>query len=283
LLDGNSKFILVHVEVQGNNGHEELGSRMFRYFYRARDKHNVFITAFAILIDDVKSYHPKIYHEEYLGTRLSYEFNTYKLLDQDEEELRTNPNPFAVVALTVLKALKNKNITDEKLKEIKLELTTELMKRKLGHAKHEKIMAFIAYYVNFENPTMMIKFELGETGKGIIDGSSIGVTTVEGVIKIMSKIDTNPLMQEVAKDFSSVLGVAGKVLGVTSAMNDLNNIRNKGFSNSTVADWAKLGASVGQVALKSNFLTIGVGLAYGIADATGNNPIDLVYDRFNKK
>lgn len=159
LLDGNSKFILVHVEVQGNNGHEELGSRMFRYFYRARDKHNVFITAFAILIDDVRNYHPKIYHEEYLGTRLSYEFNTYKLLGQDEEELRADPNPFAVVALTVLKALKNKNVTDEKLKEIKLELTTELMKRKLGHAKHEKIMAFIAYYVNFENPTMMIKFE----------------------------------------------------------------------------------------------------------------------------
>ncbi|MNL31943.1 hypothetical protein D3C87_1537620 [compost metagenome] len=70
-----------------------------------------------------------------------------------------DPNPFAVVALTVLKALKNKNVTDEKLKQIKLELTTELMKRKLGHAKHEKIMAFIAYYVNFENPTMMIKFE----------------------------------------------------------------------------------------------------------------------------
>ena len=94
-----------------------------------------------------------------MGTRLSYEFNTYKLLDQDEEELRADPNPFAVVALTVLKALKNKNVTDGKLKQIKLELTNELMKRKLGHAKHEKIMAFIAYYVNFENPTMMIKFE----------------------------------------------------------------------------------------------------------------------------
>ncbi|TKC65711.1 hypothetical protein FBD94_02040 [Pedobacter hiemivivus] len=156
---GGSKFILMHVEIQGSKGHEELGSRMFRYFYRAKDKHNVSITAFAILIDDVKSYHPKIYKEEYLGTRLSYEFNTYKLLDQDEETLRANPNPFAVVALTVLMALKNKKIDDEGLKSIKMDLTSELIKRKLDKVKHERIMAFLAYYVNFENPEMMIKFE----------------------------------------------------------------------------------------------------------------------------
>ncbi|TCC98874.1 hypothetical protein EZ444_05380 [Pedobacter hiemivivus] len=156
---GGSKFILMHVEIQGSKGHEELGSRMFRYFYRAKDKHNVSITAFAILIDDVKSYHPKIYKEEYLGTRLSYEFNTYKLLDQDEETLRANPNPFAVVALTVLMALKNKKIDDEGLKSIKMDLTSELIKRKLDKVKHERIMAFLVYYVNFENPEMMIKFE----------------------------------------------------------------------------------------------------------------------------
>ncbi len=159
LKGGGSEFILVHVEIQGSKGREELSSRMFRYFYRAKDKHNVSITAFAILIDDVKTYHPKIYKEEYLGTRLSYAFNTYKLLNQDEEKLRADPNPFAIVALTVLMALKNKKINDEGLKYIKIDLTRELIKRKLDKAKHEKIMAFLAYYVNFENPEMMSKFE----------------------------------------------------------------------------------------------------------------------------
>lgn len=160
LKDGKSKFILAHVEVQGNSSHEEFGLRMFCYWYRARDRHNVSITAFAVLIDDSKNYHPKMYKEEYLGTRLTYEFNTYKLLDQDEEKLRADPNPFAVVVLTVFLALKNKTINDdESLKQIKLDLTAELMKRKLGHAKRTKIMAFIAYYVNFVNPKMMIKFE----------------------------------------------------------------------------------------------------------------------------
>lgn len=159
LKEGVSKFILIHVEIQGSKGHEELSSRMFRYFYRAKDRHNVSVTAFAILIDDIKSYHPRIYKEEYLGTRLSYEFNTYKLFDEDEAKLRADPNPFAVVALTVLMALKNKKINDEGLKNIKMDLTRELIKRKLSKVKHEKIMAFLAYYVNFENPEMMIKFE----------------------------------------------------------------------------------------------------------------------------
>lgn len=159
LKNGGSTFILVHVEVQGSKGHEELSWRMFRYWYRAKDMHNVPITAFAVLIDDVKSYHPKMYQEEYLGTKLSYEFNTYKVLGQDEATLRANPNPFAVVALTVLMALKNKKIKDDGLKQIKLDLTRELMNRNLDEKKQAKIMAFLAYYVNFENPKMMIKFE----------------------------------------------------------------------------------------------------------------------------
>ena len=80
-------------------------------------------------------------------------------MDQDEQTLRSNANPFAVVALVVLMALKNKNVDDEDLKQIKLDLTKELIKRKVSRAKHIKIMDFLAYYVNFENREMMAKFE----------------------------------------------------------------------------------------------------------------------------
>ena len=80
-------------------------------------------------------------------------------MDQDEQILRSNANPFAVVALVVLMALKNKNVNDEDLKQIKLDLTKELIKRKVGKSKHIKIMDFLAYYVNFENREMMAKFE----------------------------------------------------------------------------------------------------------------------------
>ncbi|SDL13944.1 conserved hypothetical protein (putative transposase or invertase) [Pedobacter sp. ok626] len=159
LKEGGSKFILVHVEIQGQGGHEDLRTRMFRYFYRAKDKHNVSITAFAILIDSDKKYHPKIYKEDYLGTKLSYEFNTYKLLDQNEQKLRADPNPFAIVALVALLALKNKNADDDHLKRIKIDLTKELIKRNVSKEKHIKIMDFLAYYVNFNKPEMMLKFE----------------------------------------------------------------------------------------------------------------------------
>lgn len=156
---GGSKFILVHVEIQGQKGREDLSSRMFRYFYRAKDKHNVSVTAFAILIDDVKSYRPGPYIEEYLGTKLSYEFNTYKILDQEEAALRANPNPFAVVALVVLLALKNKTFNDDQLLHMKLDLTRELMRRNVSRSKRIKIMDFLTYYVHFEKREMMIKFE----------------------------------------------------------------------------------------------------------------------------
>ncbi|MCD0489719.1 hypothetical protein LPB86_15865 [Pedobacter sp. MC2016-14] len=122
-------------------------------------KHNVSITAFAILIDDVKGYMPLPYCDEYLGTKLSYEFNTYKLLDQDEAELRKNPNIFAVIALVVLLALKHKNANDHELKNMKLDLATELTKRKVSQIKHNAVMMFLTYYVNFENPQMFTTFE----------------------------------------------------------------------------------------------------------------------------
>lgn len=63
------------------------------------------------------------------------------------------------MALTVLMALKKKNIKDAGLKKIKIDLTRELIKRKLNKVKHDKIMAFLAYYVNFEKQDMMRKFE----------------------------------------------------------------------------------------------------------------------------
>eukprot|EP01132_Coremiostelium_polycephalum_P014027 gene14027-17056_t len=145
LKDGSGeRFILVHVEVQGQKSHEELSERMFRYYYRIKDKYNISTTAFAILTDREKGYHPRVYVEEFLGTRLSYQFNTYKLLEQDETSLRANPNPFAMVAL---------------LRLLKLDLIRALNKRNISIEKHSQIMEFLQYYITFKNPRTMLKFE----------------------------------------------------------------------------------------------------------------------------
>lgn len=80
--------------------------------------------------------------------------------------------------LTVLAAIKNRNIDDEGLKQIKIDLTCELIKRDLDTAKYNKIWAFLAHYVNFENPKMMSRF------KQEVEQLT-GRTTPMGVIEIL--------------------------------------------------------------------------------------------------
>ncbi|MDR6786121.1 putative transposase/invertase (TIGR01784 family) [Pedobacter africanus] len=158
LKDGGAKWISVHIEVQNQKGKEDFSFRMLRYWYLMKDKYNVSITALAILTSNNKQFKPGPYTEEYLGTKLTYQYNTYKLLDQNEAELKANPNPFAVVILVALSAIKNKNANDLDLKAIKHNLHLELTRRKVDAAKHKGIMNFIKYYVNFNNPKMMTTF-----------------------------------------------------------------------------------------------------------------------------
>ena len=159
LKDGAEKWIAIHIEVQNQRGKEEISIRMLRYFFLMKDKHNVSITALAILTSGNKKFKPGPYVEEYLGTKLTYEYNIYKILDQDETALRANPNPFAVVIMVALSAIKNKKIDDLDLKAIKHELSLELSRRNMDGAKQKAIMDFIKYYVNFESKKTMSIFE----------------------------------------------------------------------------------------------------------------------------
>lgn len=159
LKDGGARYILVHIEVQSQKGKGDLAERMYTYYYRINDKYHVPVTAIAILADGNKSYRPTIYDREYLGTRIRYEFNTYKIIDQDESDLRADPNPFSVVVLTTLLAIKYKNIADEGLKAIKLDLYDEMMRRKMSREERKGIYNFLTYYVRFEDSEMLSIFE----------------------------------------------------------------------------------------------------------------------------
>ncbi len=118
LKDGTEEWILIHIEVQGTPT-KTFAERMFIYNYRLRDKYNRKITAWAILADRNKKFLPRHFKESYLGTTLTYEFNMLKIINQDEEALRKMDNPFAIVILTVLLALKK-----TKTNEIELILKT---------------------------------------------------------------------------------------------------------------------------------------------------------------
>jgi hypothetical protein len=114
---------------------------------------------------------------------------------------------------------------------------------------------------------------LNKDAKGILTGASIGNDLNQGTLQLLS-LDKS-LVKDIA-GASKLLEGVGTTLGVVSFANDGATIINKGISNATAADWIKLGISGGQLLLKTNPWTIGFGLLYGIADATGNNPVDYI-------
>ena len=155
LKDGNEQFVLCHVEIQSNKGRGDLAERMFRYFYRIWDRYKVPITAIAILADDNKGYRPEVFTQEFMGTSLRYDFNSYKILHQEESVLRANENPFSVIVLTALMAILNKKVTDEGLKEIKHNLYDEMMKRDMDKGTRQGLYDFLTYYVSFDNEEVL--------------------------------------------------------------------------------------------------------------------------------
>ena len=157
-LTGSEQWILIHIEIQGYND-KHFAQRMFTYFYRIFDKYNKPITAFAIFTEENKQFKPNVFEQEFLGTRLRYEFNIYKVIDQSEEELSQSNNPFAQVILTVLAAIKSKGLEEEEVFNIKIELTRRLLSKNIPKNKIRAIMNFLRYYIHFENPEMNLKFD----------------------------------------------------------------------------------------------------------------------------
>ena len=159
LRGGGEKYVLIHIEAQSAKGKGDLAHRMFEYYSRIVSKHKVPVTAIVILADNDAKYHPRIYEQEFLGTRLRYEFNSYKILGQDEAALRGNPNPFAVVVLTALMAIRHAGAGDSQLLDIKHDLYDQMMQRKMDRKERRAVYDFLAYYVRFEKIEMIRKFE----------------------------------------------------------------------------------------------------------------------------
>lgn len=155
---GTEQWILVHVEVQGY-ADEYFAERMFTYYYSILDKYQKPITAFAILTDANKKYHPDRYESSFLGTRVLYEFNSYKVLNQNPEELLASNNPFAIVILVVHTAIHAKKLNDNQIFPLKIELTKRLLAKEISKTKIRQLLNFLKYYIRFENKETEVKFE----------------------------------------------------------------------------------------------------------------------------
>jgi hypothetical protein len=141
LKNGEDRWILIHIEVQGYRD-EGFAKRMFRYFYRIYDKYDRKILTIAILTDSSKNYHPSGFIYNFYDTHLNYSYRTYKVIEQSEEELSKNENPFALAILAALHSIKAKNNEEMKLK-FKLKLVRMLLKRGYGEKEIIEMFRFI--------------------------------------------------------------------------------------------------------------------------------------------
>ena len=157
-LDGNEEWILVHVEVQGYTDND-FAKRMFQYYIRIMDKYAKPITAFAIFTDTNKNFHPKYYERAYLGTRVTYVFNTFKIIDQDDAELEASNNPFAMAVLSAKTVISRSKPGDEQLFDDARDLVKRLLTRQMPKEKIRNVMNFLRHYLRFEKEEMFAKFE----------------------------------------------------------------------------------------------------------------------------
>ncbi|QQK75331.1 Rpn family recombination-promoting nuclease/putative transposase [Salicibibacter cibarius] len=113
LKSSKEQWVLVHVEVQADEDND-FSKRMFQYFYRIFDKYNKNIYAIALLADPTYTFKPTAYEYQFHGTHLTYAYNAYKFLDQDEEKLLQSDNPFAYVVLAGIYMQKSRNDADKR-------------------------------------------------------------------------------------------------------------------------------------------------------------------------
>jgi hypothetical protein len=133
LKDGTEKWLLIHIEVQGKH-EEDFGQRMFKYFYRIYDKHDVDITALAVLT--YKTDQQYDFNYDVYGASVSYRYNTACIANYPEAELQKNQNPFALICLAV--QYDNRYRADED-KKFNLKRDMIKMLRDRGYKKEEII------------------------------------------------------------------------------------------------------------------------------------------------
>jgi hypothetical protein len=169
--DGKESCILIHIEIQ-DRVRPEFARRMLIYWYRCLDRFKLPVTAIAILTGSKPKARQGIYViDEGLGTRNTYEYKSYHILDHSEAELLAMKNPFALVVLAAQKELaarkkkaaakkKNKRVgtqerridiqtQNEQLNEQRLAIARIFVSLAKDQYSHEQIVNFLGFLSGF--------------------------------------------------------------------------------------------------------------------------------------
>ena len=144
LKDGEEKWILVHIEVEGS-ADDDFSKRMFRYFYRIFDKFDREIVAFAVMTGPSTGENSLGFSYSYFGITLDYAYNIRKVSDYDDEELMQSNRLFSKVALATKYMHESKNEVDLRYR-FKMKLMREVLKLE-GHSRVSITAVF--YFVDY--------------------------------------------------------------------------------------------------------------------------------------
>jgi Domain of unknown function (DUF4351) len=102
-LSGKEDWLCIHLEVQVSR-QADFARRMFVYHYRIFDFYGKPAVSMALLGDDSPNWLPHRYSHSIMECELDFRFPIVKLLRYAEQEadLETNPNPFALLTLAYL-------------------------------------------------------------------------------------------------------------------------------------------------------------------------------------
>jgi len=156
--DGEEEWLLIHIEVQGYYD-KTFPRRMFTYWYRILDRYDKTVASLAVFTDNDRNYQPDKYEYECLGTSTIFRYKTYKIKGQDMAVLEDSDNPFAVVVLTALISIQEKDRKPEELLELAVELVKRLLKKGFSREKADQLLTFLKSFLNFEKKEIFLKFE----------------------------------------------------------------------------------------------------------------------------
>ena len=147
LLAGTRCCILIHLELQSSK-QKEFSKRMFVYRYRLRDFYTQPIASMAVLLDDDPNWRPNSYSESLWDSEISMRFPIMKLIDYNEKiaELEGSNNPFAIILLAQLAALKKQEV-ELKLAS-KLQITKKLYDSGFNRKEVIELFRFVDWVIS---------------------------------------------------------------------------------------------------------------------------------------
>lgn len=147
LRDGADVWVLIHIEVQARH-ERDFPERVFRYFYRLRDKFDLPLTCLVVLADESPTWRPDRYAYEFEGTRLDFAYPAVKLADFRDRiaELEASDNLFALIVLAHLQS-QAARAPDDRL-GWKRRITRNLLARGLDETRRWKVLRLVDWLLD---------------------------------------------------------------------------------------------------------------------------------------